>query len=220
MKSIYTHKTRGQPLQFPVNSYFKMLNCIAISFNPTQIPLAPTAFKCVVKSTSQMIPPTSHVSIEIYQYLKDNPIPENATNLNLIDWCYNFQSYVHNKTHLTPFMDRRTFDTVYNPERIDMKFWGNPHWDCIHYFAAQSDGSKEYGQIYKAFVSCLQFLLPCGRCRRHLMENLAQHHIDEYMNTTDGLFKWSYILHQRVNSAKGLQGISYEEAKRLYHINT
>lgn len=87
------------------------------------------------------------------------------------------------------------FTKRYSKDNIIITNWSHPEWKLIHYFGKNCP--KDKWENYKAYMSCKQYLLPCKKCRAHLIENLKIHPMDSYR---DNLFIWSYILHQIVNT--------------------
>jgi hypothetical protein len=78
-------------------------------------------------------------------------------------------------------------------------FWGPPFWDVIHLAAAGYDGTSSYREGFIQLLSAYTKILPCKECRAHLIENLKNKPIGEFMVDNHTLFYWTYILHDTVN---------------------
>ena len=69
---------------------------------------------------------------------------------------------------------------------------------------------------YKTMLSCLQYILPCPKCRQHLIDNLALIDIDNCGNDRIALFRCSWELHNIVNESLGKRKPSFQEALGYY----
>lgn len=107
---------------------------------------------------------------------------------------------------------------IYNPYKITKRFWGNIIWKFIHYQALYQPNnlSEEQKYYFKQMMSALAFLLPCKLCRNHLKEHLHEFPINSYLSTNIEIFRWTFILHNRVNKSTGKSVLSYEQAIKLY----
>lgn len=202
--------------RFPYLDFFQMIHCMAAYYDANT---SEKAFQCMFESAYEMIPSVeSHKKIVSYALQK---FPLNSIALknssSLLQWSYQLNSYIHtffyNGGSYIPY-DK--FKQKYDHSNMVITTWSHPTWKMIHYYASQYDNTYEYALSYKAFMSCMQFLLPCPRCREHLKDNLSNHPIDKFFSSRDDLFRWSYILHQTVSEQIGKKGISIQEAKRLY----
>jgi hypothetical protein len=59
-------------------------------------------------------------------------------------------------------------------------------------------------------------MLPCKACRQHYQQNLAEHPIDNYLNSRKALVCWLIDIHNRVNVKNGKSEMSYEDAITLH----
>jgi hypothetical protein len=198
-------------MAFPCLDFFQMIHCMAAYFNPETMK---KAFPCLTENSIEMIPSNDPLSPILKKALSEYPYREPRSALDALDWTYKINSFVHTQLYHARFDTYLEFIKRYDTEKMVISFWSHPTWKMIHYYASRFDGSERYALMYKAFVSCLQFCLPCPKCRQHLRDNLAEFPIDGYSSSASRLFLWSYLLHQRVNSQLGKRGISLEEASR------
>lgn len=199
---------------FPYLDFFQMVNSIASSFaNGVANP-----FRCMFESAQAMIPDNEPIKTILYEGLSQNPLTNNdlVDNGSLLKWQYRLNEYVHRQLYNAPYMDYDKFRNRYDQKNVTMNDWSHPSWKMIHYYSAKYDGSSEYATHYKAFVTCLQYLLPCSKCRDHLRTNLADHPINDYFHDNNSLFIWGYILHQTVSSQLGKKGLTLEESRKVY----
>lgn len=179
------------------------------------------AFQCMFESAYSMIPDDDPHKNILYEAVNTYPLEGMVlvNSTSLLQWSYRVNSYVHRQLYGTNYIPYDQFKKKYDHDNMTMSTWSHPTWKMIHYYASRHDGSSQYALSYKAYVSCLQFLLPCPKCKQHLKDNLADHPIDQYFSSASDLFTWSYILHQTVSSQIGKKGISIQEARRLYGLN-
>ena len=71
---------------------------------------------------------------------------------------------------------------------------------------------------YKSMLNCLQYLLPCPKCRAHLRNNLTKIDIDYCRKSRENLFECSWRLHNIVNQDLGKYQPSLQEARNFYTI--
>ncbi len=195
--------TNRQLIEFPISQFFEMLYRFSLYDTSSQ---QPDAFECAVSMMVSMIPSQSQyknvLSTALQVFKRDSYQSQKH-------WIYDIQVFVNSKTTRSKIWTfTELFTKVYSVTSDDSTKWGPPTWTMIHYFALATTDKMSY----KAFMSCLQFILPCKICRGHLVQNLGKIHID---NSND-LFKWSYYIHQSVNLDTRKAGITLEQAMRMY----
>lgn len=99
-------------------------------------------------------------------------------------------------------------------ERTGKDFWGPAVWKTIHCLAAAYTPDQK--NSYRAFIMSLTQTLPCEVCRQHLVENLKQLKIDDYLTDNHSLFLWSYFLHDLTNKKLEKKSPSYQSVKLAY----
>lgn len=164
---------------------FQIIHCVAATRAKTN----PKEFETMVLCIGQLIP-TSRLKLMIQAKL---PLLQYAASP--LEWSYELEkSY-----SLKPMMPFDGFLIYYDPKKMDIPFWSRPMWKVIHQLADNYDLTETYALYFKAFISSLQFVLPCGKCREHLAGNLATIPIDMYMyGDRTRLYQWSNQLHTMV----------------------
>lgn len=143
------------------------------------------------------------------------------SNFTMFVWVYLMQSYYlillnkyGNYVKVPNFNDIRS---MYEPEKLSKDDWGNSVWFIIHVSALYSSGDMyDIFNNYKAMLSCLQYILPCPKCKQHLIENLSLIDIDSCANSKQSLFKCSWELHNIVNDSLNKPKPSLQEAYNMY----
>jgi len=84
---------------------------------------------------------------------------------------------------------------------MDTRFWGPDGWNLLHsiaYYYPDKPSIKTQNTV-KRFFKTLPYVLPCIYCRNSLATYFKEAPIDgELKNKTD-LFKWLYVIHNKVN---------------------
>lgn len=204
-------------MSFPYLDFFQMIHSIAAYYQSDE---GQKAFQCMFISAYEMIPDNDPHKGILYEALARYPLQGDVLvdSNSLLQWSYRINAYVHRQLYGGSYTPYDQFKIKYDHKNMTISTWSHPTWKMIHYYAARYNQTHEYALSYKAYVSCLQFLLPCPRCKKHLKDNLANHPIDQYFSSTNDLFTWSYILHQTVSSQIGKKGISIQEARKLYGV--
>lgn len=148
-----------------------------------------------------------------------------SSSTTLFVFLYLYQSFIliyHNKQghniqipHYTQMLD------LYNINKINKYDWGRPIWFILHTVAlyGPSDIHSTFKE-YKQMLTCLQYLLPCTKCRTHLSNNLTKINIDTCARTREDLFKCSWELHNIVNKDTNKPVLSLHEALSIYKFKT
>lgn len=197
----------------PQGALWRMVHCMALFYDPLREPKAHRSFKCLLKSIGVLLPDDKFK--ERFNKALEKYLPEldsaAITNEILFKWTYTF----HNA--ISP-LNYDSFLKVYFENEITLPFWSRATWKVIHYLAKNYPKKYDYEKAisYKAFIVCLQSLLPCGNCRNHLRKNLEDHPIDGYFYSNETLYRWSYLLHEEVNRQTKKRIHSHEETWPLY----
>ncbi len=94
--------------------------------------------------------------------------------------------------------------------------WGPNFWQVIHSIAYVYNPKKDKEAYYK-FFSNLGDILPCHECRIHYKENFNELEFKIALDSTEGLFRWTYDLHNKVNVQLGVKKWpTYEEVLKKY----
>lgn len=107
----------------------------------------------------------------------------------------------------------------YNINNLTKTDWGRPTWFVIHISALYSPQNSNLLNRYTQFLTSLQFILPCDKCKEHLKENLKYVSLQHCGNDNKSIFKCSWELHNIVNRSLNKYQPSFEEALNLYSID-
>ena len=96
--------------------------------------------------------------------------------------------------------------------------WGPSGWKFMHYVAlGYPEHPTETDKTnYKNFYQSLGHILPCQGCANHYKETVETHPIEGNLRTRDDLLRWTFEIHNKVNSRLDKPELSYEEALVLY----
>lgn len=97
---------------------------------------------------------------------------------------------------------------------MDTSKWGKPGWQLVHSIALCCDemDDEDYEaskKDIKRFYTSMQHLLPCIYCRRSYASYIKEIPIDSFIETKQ-VFKWTYLIHNKVNQKLRSQGYSIE----------
>ena len=118
-----------------------------------------------------------------------------------------------------PLKTYTELNVEYDVEKMNKKWWGSRIWELIHGFAINSPVrcTTSYYVYYKSFIVTLSKLLPCEECRRHLTTNLSENPLDGKATSNHALFKWSFMLHNKVNKMLKMPEWSWQKAAKEYY---
>ena len=98
--------------------------------------------------------------------------------------------------------------------------WGPAIWHFLHTmsFNYPVKPTCEDKQHYRDFVLSLKHVLPCGKCRKNLINNLKKHPLElSHMKSRDTFSKWVYTFHEAINTMlKKKSGLTYAEVRERY----
>ena len=97
---------------------------------------------------------------------------------------------------------------------------GPPLWHVLHTISfnypvnPNNDQKKRYYNFFKG----LQYILPCGKCRKNLVSNFKKTKFSkEVYVSRDKLSKWVYDLHNHINYMLGKScSLTFEEVRNTY----
>jgi hypothetical protein len=93
--------------------------------------------------------------------------------------------------------------------------WGPCAWKFLHYITLDypinpTPADKEH---YYQFFESLQYVLPCGTCRKNLQEHLKNYPLtDSVLSSRESLVKWMINLHNIVNYYTNKPLLSFPKA--------
>jgi len=110
---------------------------------------------------------------------------------------------------------------VYNSQNGMMtSIWGPPMWHVLHtisfnYPVKPTERDKDN---YRVFIDSLKHILPCGKCRENLIDNLKVVPLrNKDLTSRDTFSHWMYRLHEHINSMLGKQsGLDYNSVRERY----
>lgn len=149
----------------------------------------------------------------------------NKEKVNLFEWSWLLHEHINYKRRKEgediKGIALSKFKKMYDASKISKDQWGRPLWFVLHTFALYSNSSFTDQQklLWTAFVSSLQFILPCPVCREHINKNLADMNIRNYLSSNKTLFDWTVKLHNIVNRDTNKPVVSLQQAYELYDVN-
>ena len=98
------------------------------------------------------------------------------------------------------------------------EIWGPHFWYTLHFIALgfPTDASSIDKKNYKNFYINLPNVIPCEECAKHLITNINNFSIDNYLDTKNRLFEWTVILHNEVNKMLGKKEWGLDKAFKHY----
>lgn len=98
--------------------------------------------------------------------------------------------------------------------------WGPAKWHFLHTmsFNYPVNPTEEQKNQYRNFILQLQYVLPCGKCRKNLIENFKKLPITmNDMTNRETFSKYIYNLHELINTMLNKRSnLSYEEVRERY----
>lgn len=97
---------------------------------------------------------------------------------------------------------------------IEPNIWGPSTWATIHLICLGAPEVFQGEQLsYKKFFDALPYVLPCEKCKAHLIQHLESHTMDGALaGGRRTLFAWSVELHNIVNRSLGKPTMTVEDA--------
>jgi hypothetical protein len=98
--------------------------------------------------------------------------------------------------------------------------WGPAKWHYLHTmsFNYPVKPTAEQKKHYKEYIFSLTHTLPCGACRRNLVENLKAVPLNsKALKNRENFSKWMFDLHEQVNKMLGKKsGLTFERVRERY----
>lgn len=112
------------------------------------------------------------------------------------------------------------YDNYNSNEGMLTTVWGPPMWHTLHIisFNYPVNPSKQQKREYYNFYKSIQSILPCGKCRENLKQNLKINKFNlSVFKNRDTLSRWVYDLHETINKMLGKDsGLSYESVRETF----
>jgi len=203
---------------FWAEHYWRAIHILAILYDPNSNVETVNAAKCFYISLSKLLPgKTNQYSMQ--RFIQDNPIDNFlSSSERLFYWTWMFHNYIRKIQGKDQF-PLESASALYNKSTLNKSDWGSCIWFILHFTARNMPDEIPQNLVtsYKALMVCLQYLLPCERCRKHLAVNLVKLHIDDYVWSKSSLFLWTVNLHNTVNKSINKPYISVENAWNIYN---
>jgi hypothetical protein len=107
-----------------------------------------------------------------------------------------------------------------NDNGILTSVWGPSLWHTLHCISVNYplNPSTDDKRHYKNFIMSLRYVLPCGKCRENLTDNLKLHPLTATaLKSRENFSKWMYELHEVVNTAlKKRSGLTFRDVQDRY----
>lgn len=98
--------------------------------------------------------------------------------------------------------------------------WGPGVWHFLHTmsFNYPMSPTAEQKKQYRDFILQLKYVLPCGKCRKNLTNNLKKMPLrDEDLENRETFSRYLYNLHETVNTMLHKKsGLTYDEVRDRY----
>lgn len=100
---------------------------------------------------------------------------------------------------------------------ISPDIWGPSTWTFLHLIVlAENDDISDRLNYYKKLYDILVHLLPCGKCRKHLEENIKALKDIEDLKTKRELFDWTTQIHNNVNKLTNKRQYTMDESFEMW----
>lgn len=100
--------------------------------------------------------------------------------------------------------------------------WGPSGWNLFHNVAINYVPNAENAKRYKVFYENFKYILPCKYCRESYEKFFNETRIEQFLNNSERLYYWTYLIHNNVNGKLRNQGFkqepnpSYKSIKKHY----
>jgi len=101
---------------------------------------------------------------------------------------------------------------------IPPETWGPFFWHTFHLVALGYSNDPSYSEkkAAKDFFESMKFLIPCPQCREHYKVFLEELPITPHLDSGKDLFRWSVVLHNRVNKSLGKKEYNESLSRAFY----
>lgn len=96
-----------------------------------------------------------------------------------------------------------------------LSIYGPKLWHTIHTFAADYNPKTDRNS-FMMFIISVGELLPCQKCKTHFKQNLKKFPLNQYLDSREKVFLWSYMMHNEVNEMQGKKSPPYKDTKRYF----
>ena len=85
--------------------------------------------------------------------------------------------------------------------------FGPGGWDLLHVLAARYNPRKQKS-LYRSFYIGLKDILPCKFCRRSYSQYIRELPVEQWLNSSKNMQKFTYLMHNKVNQKLRKQGLN------------
>ena len=149
---------------------------------------------------------------------------QNADGQSLLLYVYLINVMFHGMLkkqgaeYLCPCPTLVSIRATFHPESITKYEWGNAIWYILHTSSLHApEPIMESFANFRAMIHALKYLLPCPKCRVHLMQNLGKINMETCPINRESLFKCTWQLHNIVNASEQKAQISLQQAYAMYN---
>lgn len=200
------------------SDYWKFIHLVCRIYNyrnRDHIIAVETIFRCLEK-----LLPVDRWKISLSQFLQEQPVHEFMEDSDMLfRWSYRLHQYVSYVKGNRQVNSHYTLEQLINDYSLITKpEWGKPFWNVMHNITLNLNMNNQMSnhstlQYYKAFITSVNFILPCQDCKRHMTEFLAHNPLGSEHQTHPNLFMWTVRFHNEVNTRSNQKTISYTEAE-------
>lgn len=94
--------------------------------------------------------------------------------------------------------------------------WGQGKWKFMHTAASQAN-TPEKRKDFVDYVIATAKVIPCDQCKDHFGKNMQKYPIQNYMQSAEMLFAWTFIMHDEVNISQGKTGVQRPSFKTVFN---
>ncbi len=201
------------------NLLWDFIHCVGKTYNPNANS-SKQSFICVFECLTVLLPNKEYRNT-LHQFIQQTPIePYLSSNQKAFEWTYKLHSFVN---LVRKRSGQLVSDITLEQANEKYKFlpknrWGNAYWFAMHYLACNIPIKipNNLAVSYKAFIVCMNYLIPCGECQFHMNEFINHNEIDSYLTTRNRIFQYGWYFHNKVNERIKTPMRDYKEMFELY----
>ena len=102
---------------------------------------------------------------------------------------------------------------------MNQNIWGPHMWFVLHTitFNYPINPKEDIIKYHSDFLYSLQYVLPCGVCRKHYKRHIKENPPEKALENRDNFIKWMIDLHNEVNGETGKKNTyTYQEIISRY----
>lgn len=158
--------------------------------------------------------PNKKIRDRSWEFMEQYPLENYITsNDRIFQWTYLWHDFMEHG------IDSPTLQKLKERySEFDKRRWGNAFWQMIHTIGRHlpANPNKDVKIMFLQFIDCIQQLLPCPKCQKHMAGHMKRYPLEKYMQNRDYIFAWTVTLHNVVNQSLGKKLVSIEDAYMIY----